>query len=1157
MPIRINLKELFPADPQQITVDKINFNFNKLLELGIGDRGERGFSGIQGAAGPVGIQGETGVRGNSWFVDSVADPNTLTFVDVLEGDFYLDSQNFAVWQYDGATWQFIFDLTAVINNYLSASPSPFVRGLGIGASDDDRFILFNRRGNDLTAVTDDVLLGASSAGNAANNDILFLNNFNEDYLITGPGFNFGPAESPTGTQISTESLFNSLLSIYLDHFDPVAAAYGRYHIELGSVYDAGGSERKLTDVVENLKIRLNVDTTTVHAFGSKYSIAEFNLDRPDDVASFSRKTNSVFHFASSKWDNAAIDVRHSVYLGSKFGLDEALGTSGGTKADGISFNQQTVWGNIGTAYRYGINAAASPDGGFPNETGYVTNVASGITSSYLMLDAIGADTAGLLLDAKTLQDGGNLIQLATTSPREIDNAARESARVGPDSYLGSVGIAVRGDQIYSIAGEPAPTGLLGSNSHWGYFNRFGIENPNNPISDFTTSNSRFDGRNSDTPVVPPCTSLTPTVSNQPIGPGASDLKMVGKYIYAVNNQSYDNTTADISFGSAFTLQVRRTYFQVLATDITGGVGLDRVSRLGQGSYLGSTNLLGPGPTNYDPAELNCAYRIEIKGKYAIIARNALPYATDSGTIELNNPDYTGGLAAVDISDPANPQIVTDYNNVWNRTGANNSTVYNASSILDTCLLGDTLFALCFVQDEGAASVAYEAVVKAYDLSSLSDATPTISKKGVATAAIISGTATTLTFQTLPRKGAISANEQYIYAGYGGSVYVYLNSNSTKAGDCDRRYSKIEDIALTFPAGYTLPEIFDIEQLGNSLYVLAKAASGGIPTTFVFKIDVSGGLENTRTGFSTANPLTQIYRKEITDGLGGRFAIVGKHIYVALVSETGATTNQPGLLALDFDGFYTGGAHIESLRSEKVEITKSLSVGDELTLHGDAEIGGAVFISDELYVSQDLIVAGDTYLEGDLDVAGDTTLQGDLTVNGETALEDNLTVDGNVDVTGEVTIDAGLQVSGDARILSQTWVQRTRVTSLSSDRYINAAMDTSTSPASGSITSTSTTSLLGTSITDPYFGGLTPASIFAATNYDRLVMFFSFNSSSLADHRLYVETAPGSGLLYNQVRAWQYSSYTAIVPAGCRFVAFISDTLGGACGCDLTIYKLGI
>jgi len=115
MPIRINLKELFPADAQEITVDKINFNFNKLLELGIGEQGIQGISGIQGAAGPIGIAGGPGVRGTTWFVDSAANPNTLVIPGLLAGDLYLNSTTFEVWQYDGNQWNLLFDLTQIIN----------------------------------------------------------------------------------------------------------------------------------------------------------------------------------------------------------------------------------------------------------------------------------------------------------------------------------------------------------------------------------------------------------------------------------------------------------------------------------------------------------------------------------------------------------------------------------------------------------------------------------------------------------------------------------------------------------------------------------------------------------------------------------------------------------------------------------------------------------------------------------------------------------------------------------------------------------------------------------------------------------------------------------------------------------------------------------
>jgi hypothetical protein len=1168
MPIRINLKELFPADPQQITVDKINFNFNKLLELGIGDRGLRGLSGIQGSAGPVGIQGDVGTRGNAWFVDAVADPNTLTFPDLLPGDFYLDSQSFAVWQYDGTSWQFTFDLSEIINNYLAASPSPFIRGLGIGSPNDDRFILFNKRGNTASDVLDDRYLGASSTGNNSSNDILLLNNFNEDYLSTaGSGFDFGPAITPINDQVPTENFFNSLLSIYLDHQDPQAATFGRYHFELGHLY-LDGSDRKLSDIVDNLKVKFYRDNSSVHPFSSYYNIAEISLDRPDDV-SFSRKTNSLFQLRSAKWNGSGIDTQVDTIIGSKFAIDEFVGTSGISKVDGIAFNESLVWGSIGTSFRYDING-----GSFPDETGYVTNVSSGINSSYFTLDALGNSTAGILIDSKTLQDGGNFIQLATTSPREIDNAARDSAYVGLDSYIGNVGIAVRGDRVYSISGKPAPPNLT-TGTNYGYFNRYGIENPNSPISDFIASNIRFDGRTG-AAVAALCDQVSPAPPQQPVGPGASDLKIVGKYAYVVNNQSVDETTAPaFSIGLTHT---RRTYFQILETEGIAGIGLKRVSRLGQGSYLGSNNVIGPGAgtggvTDNDPGELTCAYRVEIKGKYAIVARNPLPYSTDFPTIDVNNPSCVGGITAIDVSDPTSPRIVVNRND--DLKGANGTNSYDTASILDTCLFGDTLFALTFLQDEGSSNVPYEAVIKSYSLSSLTDSTPTITKKGVATASISSGIASLLSYQLVPRKGAIVANEQHIYAGYGKAVYVYLNSNATKSAVplCEQRYPQISSLDLDPTNDYLKWEVLDIEQLGNSLYVLAKAELGGVPKTFVIKADVSGGLGNGRTSFSTANPPTTIYRKEITEGLGGRFAVVGKHIYVALVSSTASDAGpQPGLVAIDFDGFYTGGAHIESLRSEKVEITKSLAVGDDLTLHGDAEIGGSASIAEQLSVSQDLTVGGN------LEVSGDSSLLGDLTVSGETVLEGNLTVDQDVDVAGEVTIDDGLQASGNVRLFSQTRTNfgRMYLATGGPSNYgkwaddLNEIADysTNTGGIDGEFNFSASTNqgadlLTGLPVNHPIFAD--PPFIHPAVQYDRLVLVSQFDADSFAPGppgpdgtaQLWVETAPNSNLYYLQFRAHNFTSAQGIVPANCRFGLRGTEADGGVSEMTWHIYKLGV
>ena len=147
MPIRVNLKEIFPSDPQEINVEKLNFNFNKLLELGVGSPGPIGLTGPQGPAGPIGLVGPQGDRGATWWVDS-GDPNTLTFTGLIDGDLYLDqtSTAFEVYQYDDSTgtWNSVVSIAAIVNAYLStAAPSPFTTGpTGIPAS-NTKFVIFN------------------------------------------------------------------------------------------------------------------------------------------------------------------------------------------------------------------------------------------------------------------------------------------------------------------------------------------------------------------------------------------------------------------------------------------------------------------------------------------------------------------------------------------------------------------------------------------------------------------------------------------------------------------------------------------------------------------------------------------------------------------------------------------------------------------------------------------------------------------------------------------------------------------------------------------------------------------------------------------------------------------------------------------------------
>ena len=147
----ITIKELLAADTISQAVDKINFNFDQLLLNGGGPVGPAG------PVGPPGPIGGRGLRGTIWFEDPNpspgTDPNTLIFVDVLEGDSYLQSDG-TVWEYNGVAWvATVINLTgpqgptgssngfeffnkggSVINGERVAYPGPMPSGVAGGAN---------------------------------------------------------------------------------------------------------------------------------------------------------------------------------------------------------------------------------------------------------------------------------------------------------------------------------------------------------------------------------------------------------------------------------------------------------------------------------------------------------------------------------------------------------------------------------------------------------------------------------------------------------------------------------------------------------------------------------------------------------------------------------------------------------------------------------------------------------------------------------------------------------------------------------------------------------------------------------------------------------------------------------------------------------------
>lgn len=397
MPIRINLKEIFPSDSQDITVDKLNFNFNKLLELGVGDQGDQGVTGPQGAAGPIGLSGIQGLRGSTWFVDA-GDPNTLTFVDLLDQDLYLDTITFSVWQYDEltTTWTQVLNFSSIVNYYISLSPSPFNRGFGIGSPQDDRFITFNRRGNDYVDSQTDVTRGSF---NSADSDVLLLTNFNENTISNAIGFPNFPA--------SPGEMFDALLKVYVNHSEAVSEVTGRYHLELGSLYldQSSPAEPILSSLEHNLKVKFKKNdvslTTAIPSTNTWVNIAQFSMSVPEPEPVLGIDQNGIFEFVIPKFNNEGLSIIRNeikIRLGSAEGLTEYVSLDPEMVGDGIAISDST--------------------GTF--SAGIMRDLSNNITVPYsdddfFFLNTYGLD--GIFINHKTVQTNGTFDLIHTAGAR--------------------------------------------------------------------------------------------------------------------------------------------------------------------------------------------------------------------------------------------------------------------------------------------------------------------------------------------------------------------------------------------------------------------------------------------------------------------------------------------------------------------------------------------------------------------------------------------------------------------------------------------------------------------------------------------------------------------------------------------------------------------
>jgi hypothetical protein len=329
MPVQVNILPLFEQDEASRLVEKLNINFNKLLELGVGSEGPRGIQGPRGAMGPPGVKGDVGRRGSLWYANNGSPVGSPDY-DALHNDLYIDIDTGDFYQYKGdpAQWQNIGPvLSNVITNVISnlgLATNTFLRDFYNNASPDvsesDRYIVLKDRTNNQ--------LGDQG-------DQLILHNFDETTL----------------SQDQVKTIHRSLQSIFVDVTQPGQ----RYHLEIGGLYNKGTQQGLFTDEVQNFKLHYNyIDSGADSKIETIFDLSKPDLNRGNynnnDIKEIKEPSRFLFRSANdANYDPNATAGTFSFYIGSRSALQDLSNSiPSRSVTNGIHFHDEVASNHIGT-----------------------------------------------------------------------------------------------------------------------------------------------------------------------------------------------------------------------------------------------------------------------------------------------------------------------------------------------------------------------------------------------------------------------------------------------------------------------------------------------------------------------------------------------------------------------------------------------------------------------------------------------------------------------------------------------------------------------------------------------------------------------------------------------------------------------------------------
>ena len=281
MAVTVNLQEVFPSDSQQNLTTKLNFNFNQLLTLGLGEPGPKGDKGDAGPIGPVGPAGGPGQRGSKIYSTQQASTPTgapSLVIGSEDGDMFINSQKIYIKGVTVAnTWDEVIDFQSLVNSQsLQDTYKVFQMGTvdGDSASKHSKFLRYVGADKNNTALaTNHPQYYTASNGNATQ---LILSNFDETktYRIDSGSLVANSSES--------DSIFEYTALQKIIAYLPSTFSSYRHQLEIGSVdelaitLNSATQQYVLTPSEQNLKFR-KYRVSESSLTGALYNRADIDL----------------------------------------------------------------------------------------------------------------------------------------------------------------------------------------------------------------------------------------------------------------------------------------------------------------------------------------------------------------------------------------------------------------------------------------------------------------------------------------------------------------------------------------------------------------------------------------------------------------------------------------------------------------------------------------------------------------------------------------------------------------------------------------------------------------------------------------------------------------------------------------------------------------